>query len=131
MIGGDLLDHVGVADVGEGPGAARHAQVLKAIFGEYSDLGWLSFRKIAFESHDLSFEDRIVAELDLEVFAEFEHAAIEVKKIGRAVLLAPVAKLCFTAIETVGVLDDHQRQQSTTERAVDLVVDDDGGSRFF
>src|SRR5262249_529435 len=62
---------------------------------------------------------------------EVEHAAIEVKKIGRAVYLAPVAKPCFTAIETVGVLDDHQRQQAAAERTVELVINDDRWSRFF
>src|SRR6185503_9958466 len=66
-----------------------------------------------------------------EVFAEVEHAPVEVKKIGGAVLLAPVAEFGFAAIETVGVLDDHQRQEAAAERAVDFVVNDDRWSGFF
>src|SRR6185503_9657784 len=78
VIGGYLIHHIAVAEIGEGSGAPGHPQVLKPVLGQHRDLRRLALRETGFEGGDLAVENDIVVQLNLKRFAEVEGLSVEV-----------------------------------------------------
>jgi hypothetical protein len=129
VVVGHAANHVGVAHVVEGARAPRHAQILKAVFGQDRDLRWPAGGKVRLETGDATVEDRRVPHLHHERLPEFQEIAAEVQKVDSSILVSPVPKQRLAAIQARDGLVHEQAEQSGRERAVVLSLDGDRWSR--
>lgn len=116
MLVGKLVDHVCIAYICKGPGAAYHAQVLKAVFCQHIQFRRLPFGKVRLQTHDATVKDCVRAEFDREGLAEIQDLAVKVEKVQPVIHIAQVAEEGLAAIQPIRVFSNQQAPQSFRNR---------------
>ena len=106
MVLRDAVHHVGIARVGEGARAARHAQVLEAVFQQHRDFRRASLPELRFHRGDAAIKNLVGVKLHLDGLAEIQLLPVKVEKIDGVGFRAPIAEARITVIHAVHAFHD-------------------------